>query len=225
MAKVSLVRFEKVPAAREDLDQLIRWQVRKAAPFRIEEAQVAWTPGRAPAAAGREFVVDWRGATSSRSTRPRAAAGAHAGLVDLATFNLVNAVLARARRRPTAGDWLLVHVTPPTAPGIVRGGHLIFFRQPLRGTDEDAGRPGAPDGDVLRGPARSGRRVLAGAPGRRDGAAGSGPVLAATLEERLGGPSSRSTRGAWRGSPIASTSRPSCSMRSARRSACVLREP
>ena len=32
----------------------------------------------------------------------------HAGLVDLATFNLINAVLAAGA--PPSGDWLLVHV-------------------------------------------------------------------------------------------------------------------
>ena len=41
VAKVSLVRFEQVPERARDLDQLVRWQVRKAAPFPIEEAQVA----------------------------------------------------------------------------------------------------------------------------------------------------------------------------------------
>ena len=33
VSKVSLVRFETVPARGADLDQLVRWQVRKAAPF------------------------------------------------------------------------------------------------------------------------------------------------------------------------------------------------
>src|SRR5690349_24301328 len=36
MAKVSIVRFEKVPQRTQDLEQLVRWQVRKAAPFPIE---------------------------------------------------------------------------------------------------------------------------------------------------------------------------------------------
>ena len=41
VAKVSLVRFEQVPARRAGLDQLVRWQVQKAAPFPIDEAQVS----------------------------------------------------------------------------------------------------------------------------------------------------------------------------------------
>src|SRR4051812_8449916 len=37
-ARVSLVRFDQLPARAEDLDQLIRWQIRKSAPFPIEDA-------------------------------------------------------------------------------------------------------------------------------------------------------------------------------------------
>src|SRR5262245_52819560 len=40
VARVSIVRFDRVPSERDDLDQLVRWQVRKAAPFPIEEAVV-----------------------------------------------------------------------------------------------------------------------------------------------------------------------------------------
>ena len=101
VAKVSLIRFEKVPAKVQDLDQLIRWQVRKAAPFRIEDAQVSWVPGVALDGGGREFVVTVarqrrdRRATSRRAKRP----GRTPGVVDLASFNLMNAVLAAT---PTA---------------------------------------------------------------------------------------------------------------------------
>src|SRR6187401_1388374 len=34
-ARVSLVRFDHVPPRSEDLEQLIRWQIRKSAPFPI----------------------------------------------------------------------------------------------------------------------------------------------------------------------------------------------
>jgi Tfp pilus assembly PilM family ATPase len=45
VAKVSLVRFERVATRAAELEQLIRWQVRKAAPFPIEEAQVSYVSG------------------------------------------------------------------------------------------------------------------------------------------------------------------------------------
>ena len=56
-AKVSMVKFETVPARAEDLAQMVRWQVRKAVPFPIEHAQVAYAPGSAANGPGREFVV------------------------------------------------------------------------------------------------------------------------------------------------------------------------
>jgi type IV pilus assembly protein PilM len=128
VAKVSLIRFEKVPAKVQDLDQLIRWQVRKAAPFRIEDAQVAWVPGVALDGGGREFVVTVaRRDVIGAYERACEAAGAHAGVVDLASFNLMNA--AWASTPATAGDWLLVHVGAEYATlAVVRGTDLVFFR-------------------------------------------------------------------------------------------------
>jgi hypothetical protein len=127
VAKVSLVRFEQVPARTADLDQLVRWQVRKAAPFAIEEAQVSYVPGNAPRT-GREFIVSLaRRDVVEEYEALCADAGAHAGVVDLATFNVVNVVLAGAA--PSSVDWLLVNVAPDYASiAIMRGEHLIFFR-------------------------------------------------------------------------------------------------
>ena len=127
VAKVSLVRFEKIPSRAQDLDQLVRWQVRKTAPFPIEEAQVSYVRGlHAPD--GQDFIVSLaRRTVVEEYERLCADAGSHAGLVDLATFNVINAVLA-APARPTA-DWLLVNVATDSASiAIVRGEHLIFFR-------------------------------------------------------------------------------------------------
>ena len=133
-AKVSLVRFERVPAKRHDLDQLVRWQVRKSAPFPIEEAQVSYVPG-ATAADGQEFVVSVaRRAIIGEYEGVCAEIGAHPGVVDLSTFNIVNAVLAGGA--PPAGDWLLVNVAGDYASiAILRGEHLMFFRNRASGTD------------------------------------------------------------------------------------------
>src|SRR5262249_40388661 len=95
VGKVSLVRFEKVPTRVEDLDQLIRWRVPKAAPFKTEAARVAWAPGTAPPEGGGDFVVPAARRDIIESyERACEAAGAYPGIVDLATVNLINAVLA-----------------------------------------------------------------------------------------------------------------------------------
>ena len=134
IARVSLVRFEKVPARAQDLDRLVRWQVKKSAPFPIEEAQVSHMPG-VRLADGQEFIVSLaRRAVVEEYEQVCAAAGAHAGLVDLATFNVINAVLA-SPAAPSA-DWLLVNVASDYASiAIVRGEHLIFFRNRAADTD------------------------------------------------------------------------------------------
>jgi Tfp pilus assembly PilM family ATPase len=134
VAKVSLVRFERVPGRAQDLDQVVRWQVRKTAPFPIEEAQVSYVPG-VRADDGQEFVVSLaRRAVIEEYEGLCAEVGAHAGLVDLSTFNVVNAVLASST--PPAADWLLVNVAHDyTTIALLRGAHVIFFRN--RASDGD----------------------------------------------------------------------------------------
>jgi Tfp pilus assembly PilM family ATPase len=133
-AKVSVIRFEKVPSKAEDLAQLVRWQVRKSVPFPLEQSQVSWTPGVADAngidyvvtVARQDIIQDYEQAVAT--------AGVQVGLVDLATFNLVNLLLA-GDTSAARGDWLLVHVTPDASTMvIVRDGALLLFRhRPIDG--------------------------------------------------------------------------------------------
>ena len=127
VAKVSLIRFDKVPAKAQDFEQLIRWQVRKAAPFRIEDAQVSWQNAAAVPGGGREFLVTVaRRDIVHAYERACEAAGVHAGLVDITSFNQINAVLAGGT---IPGDWLLVNVASDYATlAVVRGDDVIFFR-------------------------------------------------------------------------------------------------
>lgn len=187
IGKVSLLRFEKVPDRADDLDQMIRWQVRKAAPFRIEDAQVAYSPGASLEGGGREFVVVVTRRDVLREYETACeAAGAHAGLVDLATLNVINAALAR-RDRP-AGDWLLVHVTSHYATmAILRGGDLIFYRS--RGEEAEGDLAGLAHQTAMYYEDRLGgtgfaKVVLVGAAAAYAGME-SGDWLRRNLEERL----------------------------------------
>jgi len=139
VAKVSLLKFEKIPSRAQDLDQLVRWQVRKSAPFPIEEAQVSYVNGR-HAADGQEMIVSLaRRSVIEEYEQLCAEAGAYAGLVDLATFNVINAVLAgrsQAAASAVDEDWLLVNVAADSASiALLRGPHLIFFRNRAADTD------------------------------------------------------------------------------------------
>ncbi len=131
-AKVSLVRFETVPAREEDLRELIGWQVRKSAPFKIEDAQISYTPGAPQPGGGREYVVVLaRRDIIEEYENVCTNAGVRAGVVDLATFNLINLVIAgnAGRHGAASGDWLLVHVEADySTVAIVRGESLVFYR-------------------------------------------------------------------------------------------------
>ena len=152
VAKVSLIRFEKVPSPTGGSD--------RAGP--LAGAQERAVPDRAggrelhagsAADRGRPGVHRLGGAraTSSSSTRaPAPQAGVHAGLVDIATFSIINGVLAD--QAPPTDDWLLVHATA-TLHDAGRAARVAcdLLPQPARTTRRDAGGRRAPDRDVLRG--------------------------------------------------------------------------
>jgi len=134
-AKVSLVRFDTVPARREDLDQFVRWQVKKASPFPIEEALVTYSPGVRGSGGAAEFlVVAARRDAIAEYEAVCDELKIYAGLVDLATLSVVNLFLGGPE--VPSGDWLLVHLRPDyTSIVIMRGEHVIFFRNRPEGDE------------------------------------------------------------------------------------------
>jgi type IV pilus assembly protein PilM len=134
-ARVSLVRFDQVPARREDLEQLIRWQMKKSSPFPIEDACLTHSPGAVSGTGGEFVVVAARRETIREYESVCDEAGIYAGLVDLSTMSVVNLYLASDK--PPAGDWLVVHMRPDyTSIAIMRGDDLIFFRNRVDGEAE-----------------------------------------------------------------------------------------
>lgn len=138
VARVSLLAFDQVPARPQELEQLVHWQLRKTAPFPIEEAVVshfqASTDGPrtsiAAVMARRDVVSQYEAVMTSL--------GIHAGVVDLASFNVMNAVVAAAA--PSTGDWLLVHLAAEaTTLAIMRGADLMFYRHRTTVDEETLG--------------------------------------------------------------------------------------
>ena len=127
VARLSVVRLDHVPARIEERDQLIRFNVRKAAPFPLDAAVVSIADGQVLDSGAREFVV----AVARRDVIEEyealcAAAHAAAGLVDVAACGAINLALARGAAE---GDWMLVHVgSDASTIAIVRRGAAIFFR-------------------------------------------------------------------------------------------------
>jgi Tfp pilus assembly PilM family ATPase len=185
-AKVSLVRFEQVPARREDLDQLVRWQLRKSTPFPLDEACVTYSQA-SRTADGTEFLAAVaRRAVVHEYEGVCEAVGAYAGLVDLATLSVLN--LFVAADPPPSGDWLVVHMRPEyTTLAIMRDEHVIFYRN--RAEDEEQSlhdlvhQTAMYYEDRLSGQGFA--RVLLGGSGRTPGAV---EMARRELEERLGAP-------------------------------------
>jgi type IV pilus assembly protein PilM len=193
IAKVSLLRFERVPPRAPDLAALVSWQVRKTAPFPVDQAQMSYVPG-AEVEGAREFVVTLaRRDIVAEYESVCQDAGLHTGVVDLATFNLVNAVLAAGG--PSQGDMLLVNLAPDYLTVVIlREGQLMFYRH--RGAEGDGSLADIVHQTAMYYEDRLGgrgfvRAILAGA-GRASAAAA--PELAALdidgvrhqLEGRLG---------------------------------------
>jgi Tfp pilus assembly PilM family ATPase len=126
-ARVSLVRFERVPARQEDLEQLVRWQLRKSAPFPIDEAVLSLSRGGARDAAGEFVAVIARRAVVRDYETLCEELGMQPGLVDLSTFGVLNFLLSSPSI--AGGDWLVVHLRPEyTSLAIMRNDSVIFFR-------------------------------------------------------------------------------------------------
>ena len=183
-ARVSLVRFDKVPVRSEDLEQLVRWQVRKSAPFPVEESVLAIAPG-ARSADGAEFIAVLARRAIVRDYETLCEElGMHAGLVDLTTFGLVNLLLAGAAR--PAGDWLVVHVRPDyTSLAIMRDDNMIFFRH-VPGGEPETLADAVHQTTMYHQDRLSGRgfsQVLLGGAGRTAGAL---DTARRSLETRLG---------------------------------------
>ena len=114
----------------------------------------SFTPGAAPPTAAHEFVVTRRAARRRRSSTSRRARWPARTPASSTWRPSASSTRAAPAGRRAQGDWLLVHVAGTYVTlAVMRDGTLIFYPQPRRGVGGHARRPGAPDGDVLRGSA------------------------------------------------------------------------
>ena len=127
VARVSLLNFDQLPAKPSDLDQLIRWQLKKTTPFPVEDGvvshSVVQTNGPAATVAAlvarRDVIAEYEGIAT--------AVGIHAGIVDLASLNIMNTIVGAGAA--SSGDWLLVSLAAEaTSLAIARGSSLLFYR-------------------------------------------------------------------------------------------------
>jgi len=128
VGKVSFLKLDHVPGSEKELRRLIAWQVSKALPFPIEDAQLEYAPGQQLADGGREFIVgvirrdiveEYEGVCRE--------GGVYAGLVDLSAFNVVNMAMPNTTNENE--DWILVHIMEcHSTVALVRGTNVVLLR-------------------------------------------------------------------------------------------------
>jgi type IV pilus assembly protein PilM len=130
LAKISLLALPERPASQRQLDELVRSKMRRAVPFRLEDAAISYQlfPG-----AGRQvslLVLLTPRQLIDRFEHALTALGARVGLIDIATPNLIN--LCRPRLEAASRDGkdvaLLNCASNYFSLVIVRSGRVIFFR-------------------------------------------------------------------------------------------------
>lgn len=127
VARVSLVKFQQVPARPSELDQLIRWQMKKTLPFPLEEAQLSYSMA-AMSSDGQEVLVSVaRRDIVMEYESVCAEAGAYVGLVDVSTSGVLSGVMATSRGDER--DCLVVNMASDWASlAVLRGGQVALLR-------------------------------------------------------------------------------------------------
>jgi len=130
LAKVTLLGLPERPASARQLEELVRSQMRRAVPFRLEDSALSYQmlPGEGSAVS--LLVTLMRRSVIEQFERALEAAGARVGLVDLCTTNLLNLCRPRINELTRGGeDVALVNCDRNFfSMAIVRNERLIFLR-------------------------------------------------------------------------------------------------
>ncbi len=129
LARTSLLHMGERPGRREEVLEVIRWKLRKAVPFKVEDAHIDYQMFPSPSDGGSHLcqaVLMLRSVLGSYEDL-MTDLGFHAGLLDLSTFNLAN--LYRPVLERVEEDAFLLNVTGTFfALMILRQGVPIFYR-------------------------------------------------------------------------------------------------
>ncbi|HKQ61281.1 MAG TPA: pilus assembly protein PilM, partial [Candidatus Polarisedimenticolaceae bacterium] len=149
LAKVALLTLPERPGSRRQLEEVIRFKLRRAVPFRLEETSLSY---QVLGGVGREIVllvVLARRAIVEHYEQALAAIGARVGMIDITTPSLFNLCRARLAAAGGEGDVALLNCSQRYFSLLIaRGGRLIFYRCKTYAATE--GENGAPNGQLTR---------------------------------------------------------------------------
>ncbi len=130
LAKIALLTLPEKPPSRRQLEEIVRFKVRRSVPFRLEDAALSYQVLPGPGKSVHILVALLRKGVVEQYERVLGAAGARVGLFDLCTPNLLNLCRAELQTAAAAGgDVALLNCTRTYfSLLIVRGEQLIFYR-------------------------------------------------------------------------------------------------
>jgi hypothetical protein len=130
LAKITLLSLPDRPASRKQLQELIRFRLRRSVPFRLEDATISYQMLPGDGKGITVLVALMLRSVVEQYERVFEAAGARPGLVDLCTPNLYNLCRARLREACRDGrDAALLNCSQTYfSLLIVRGERLVFYR-------------------------------------------------------------------------------------------------
>jgi type IV pilus assembly protein PilM len=130
LARVSLLPFEELPRSRRDVVEMVRWKMKKAVPFKVEEATVDYQVMPGPEKGYTVLAVLMPQSILQEQEAVFAQQGIHPGLVDISSFSLAHLYRSVIDKEVPAGaDFMLLNVTGAFFTVMVfREGRLIFYR-------------------------------------------------------------------------------------------------
>jgi type IV pilus assembly protein PilM len=129
MAKVALLTFPERPSSTRQLSEMVRFKLRRAVPFRLEEAAIAFHLLPGDSAEATVLVAAMPRAVVEPYERILEGMGGRPGLVTLCTPSLYNLWRGTLESASAEGDAALLNCTPAYfSLLILRAGRLIFYR-------------------------------------------------------------------------------------------------
>lgn len=131
LARVALIPFEDLPKSRRELIEMVRWKMKKAVPFKVEDSVVDYQilPPNGSKTTTVLAVLMPSGIVDEHDTVFRSQ-GIHAGLIDLSSFSLMNLYRTIIDQEvPSDQDFMLLNVTSMFfAVMVFRSGRLVLYR-------------------------------------------------------------------------------------------------
>lgn len=129
LAKISLLTLPERPSSRKELEEAVRFKMRRAMPFRLRDAVLSYQVIPGPDKAVGILVALVRRSLVERYERALETIGAKPGLIDLCTPSLLNLCRKQLAQAMPDGDVALLNCAQNYfSLVILRDRRIIFFR-------------------------------------------------------------------------------------------------